>query len=153
MRIKPNLRNAATKPPETKQGKANPPKVKAEQPNPPKARHSCGHGANFGMPCLDCTLRAGREYRKKRAKQVCFQPGRLPHGSVFTAEYNAETEEWQGTLRVDGSVYEGKSASVHHLLRMLGAPHIKPQEEKRSDNGQPNGEGKAEGLGATLPRL
>jgi hypothetical protein len=138
MRIKPNLRKPANTvskklleglAAEAPQTKAEPPKPKkAEQPNPPKMKHSCGHGPNLGVPCTQCTLRSGREYRKKKFRQVCGQLGRLPHKSVFRLEYNADREEWEGTLVVNGTSCEGKSASVHHLLRVLGAPHIKAQE-------------------------
>jgi hypothetical protein len=141
MRIKPNLRKVvAAKTVEVKPPKEKPTKAKQPPPNPPKRKHICGHGPNLGIPCMDCMLKKGREHRRKKFQQIAAHvPGRLPDKSRFVMEYNAEDENWYGSLTIDGSVYEDRSWSVHHLLRMLGGPHLQSQvhtNEKGANNGE-----------------
>ena len=57
-------------------------------------------------------------------KKKKFHFFRLPHGSKYVSEYNAETQQWTGTLAAkigdEERVFSGTGNSGENLLRKLG---------------------------------
>lgn len=86
---------------------AAPPKPKAEPK--PSVRYRCGHQAPVAQiesgNCTACANKHRAERnRRKREKQEARRDGkqqdagRLPHGSMYIANYDGTRQEWAGSL-------------------------------------------------------
>jgi hypothetical protein len=104
-----------------------PAKPKKEKPPPgQQITHNCGHKTAIAwlenQPCPACRNQQRQEKAKRKREKQASKPGevvndqrgRLPGGSSFTFEYNAEKTEWSGRLKIhqpDGEVYFGAASS------------------------------------------
>jgi hypothetical protein len=138
--------------------KQKPKTIKPKTPKEPKKLHPCGHAPCWSKPCAQCRMGAAvkeakgnwRERRKRKLKsalerakygaEVRGMTGkRLPDKSAFNATFDEANLEWTGTPTVNGTTYEGRSNSVHHLLMLLGHLHNKPK-ETAANGEQTNGQ-------------
>lgn len=115
---------ASTSPP-----KSSPAKEEKEKKPPTKVHtpkefltHKCGHNVGVGfienMKCYTCIANDRRERNKRRASKYPMPP-RLPDKATFLVIYNAEKEQWSGTLTIEGKVFSGEESTVFNLLRKL----------------------------------
>jgi hypothetical protein len=96
-----------------------PPALKPPKPEYTDAyvKHLCEHQIPVRLlraaRCSACQGAARRARRRERT-------GRLPHGSVFTVRYDAETTSWSGTLTVPGlPPFASTACGVFGLLLRL----------------------------------
>lgn len=85
-------------------------------------------------PCKECRsaiekakqdAAAPRRAEKRAAKTAAWKekrwnlPHRLPDGAAFEAHYNADLEQWQGRLTIQGKTFVAVNSAVFKLLRCL----------------------------------
>jgi hypothetical protein len=105
-----------------------PPKPKAEQ-----VQYKCGHEAALRSITDGCCPACRNENRirkaaQRREKQRYYSANkegaqRLPHGSAFQSSYDAEKQQWTGTLTIDGRVFSATVSGVFNLMRDLDAQY------------------------------
>ena len=116
------------------------PPPKAPRPKPPPretVNRACGHTTAVAwleaqpcQACQDAAIAAGRvarrqkhEQRRATGQKDRLLSGRLPHGSAFSARYDAERVLWTGTLKIQAPsgevVFSASCNAVLHLMPML----------------------------------
>jgi hypothetical protein len=110
------------------------PQKKVKQLLPVK--YACGHEAHVadiaGKACGSCRAetqrkKVARKHATRQAKQAAKDPsqtcGRLPNRSTFNVRYDADKQEWYGTLNIDlgqsNEVFTGSAGGVFKLLQNL----------------------------------
>jgi hypothetical protein len=120
---------ASPAPPATPTTTPPAPKAEGKPDRPPKppvptVRHCCGHTQPVAgittRPCPRCL----KEGRRKRAKKIASDAGRLPDGATFRVSYDAPTKTWSGTLEVKvpgapSRSFQGSARAVFRLLADL----------------------------------
>lgn len=85
---------------------AKPNRAKAKTP---ATQHRCGHPLEEGRKpkkrCTACVAATHDEEAKAHADATAR--GRLPHGSRFDVQWDAEKEQWIGTLVIPGELPQG----------------------------------------------
>lgn len=96
-----------------------------------RCKHSRPVKNMLARDCPKC-LQLKRDAQSLERKKARAAKGRLPDGAVFMAEYDAQSQCWDGTLTVSGQVFRLTKKGVFSLMGELDYKYRKWLKEKEA---------------------